>query len=377
MGCCAKKKPDQLIEKNNTQEENKETSELVTVKLSYQDFEPLKLIGTGSFGKVLLVKYNSNNNLYAMKVLNKSQIKLKKQEENTKNERDLMVKLNNPFILSIKFAFQDESKLYIVSEFLQGGDLFYHLHHSTINLTEEVAKFYIIELILGLEFLHQNNVIFRDLKPENILLDSEGHIRISDFGLSKILENSRDKAYTLCGTLKYLAPEILKNKGYEKSVDWWSLGCIFYEMLMGHLPFKINGNVIDPEVFEEKIKFNDNMNPLLVDLISQLLAVNPKKRIGYGDSDAKKIKEHQYFIDVDWNKYLNKEIEPPFVPKLDGDMDLRYFDKSFTDEPVNSDRATIMSGSNRTSEYNGFTYMAQSIGKDIMEIAKNDEEQNL
>ena len=286
MGCCAKKKPEQLIEKNNTQEENKESSELVTVKLSYQDFEPLKLIGTGSFGKVLLVKYNSNNNLYAMKVLNKSQIKLKKQEENTKNERDLMVKLNNPFILSIKFAFQDESKLYIVSEFLQGGDLFYHLHHSTINLTEEVAKFYIIELILGLEFLHQNNVIFRDLKPENILLDSEGHIRISDFGLSKILENSRDKAYTLCGTLKYLAPEILKNKGYEKSVDWWSLGCIFYEMLMGHLPFKINGNVIDPEVFEEKIKFNDNMNPLLVDLISQLLAVNPKKRIGYGDSDA-------------------------------------------------------------------------------------------
>ena len=377
MGCCAKKKPEQLIEKNNTQDENKESSELVTVKLSYQDFEPLKLIGTGSFGKVLLVKYNSNNNLYAMKVLNKSQIKLKKQEENTKNERDLMVKLNNPFILSIKFAFQDESKLYIVSEFLQGGDLFYHLHHSTINLTEEVAKFYIIELILGLEFLHQNNVIFRDLKPENILLDSEGHIRISDFGLSKILENSRDKAYTLCGTLKYLAPEILKNKGYEKSVDWWSLGCIFYEMLMGHLPFKINGNVIDPEVFEEKIKFNDNMNPLLVDLISQLLAVNPKKRIGYGDSDAKKIKEHQYFSDVDWNKYLNKEIEPPFVPKLDGDMDLRYFDKSFTDEPVNSDRATIMSGSNRTSEYNGFTYMAQSIGKDIVEIAKNDEEQNL
>ena len=376
MGCCAKKKPEQLIEKNNTQEENKETSELVTLKLSYQDFEPLKLIGTGSFGKVLLVKYNSNNNLYAMKVLNKSQIKLKKQEENTKNERDLMVKLNNPFILSIKFAFQDESKLYIVSEFLQGGDLFYHLHHSTINLTEEVAKFYIIELILGLEFLHQNNVIFRDLKPENILLDSEGHIRISDFGLSKILENSRDKAYTLCGTLKYLAPEILKNKGYEKSVDWWSLGCIFYEMLMGHLPFKINGNVIDPEVFEEKIKFNDNMNPLLVDLISQLLSVNPKKRIGYGDSDAKKIKEHQYFSDVDWNKYLNKEIEPPFVPKLDGDMDLRYFDKSFTDEPVNSDRATIMSGSNRTSEYNGFTYMAQSIGKDIVEIAKNDEEQN-
>ena len=377
MGCCEKKKPQQLIEKNDSNEENKESSELVTVKLSSHDFEPLKLIGTGSFGKVLLVRYNHNNNLYAMKILSKAQIKLKKQEEHSKNERDLMVKLNNPFIVSIKFAFQDESKLYIVSEFLQGGDLFYHLHHSTINLTEEVAKFYIIELILGLEFLHQNNVIFRDLKPENILLDSEGHLRISDFGLSKILENPRDKAYTLCGTLKYLAPEILKNKGYEKSVDWWSLGVIFYEMLMGYLPFKIKGNVIDPEVFQEKIKFNENMNPLLVDLISQLLAINPKKRIGYGESDAKKIKEHPYFSDVDWKKYLNKEIEPPFVPKLDGDLDLRYFDKSFTDEPVNSNRSTIMSRSNGTSEYNGFTYMAQSIGKDIIEIAKNDEEQNL
>ena len=374
MGCCQKKKSDQLIEKNQPQKENKESSELVTVKLSHFDFEPLKLIGTGSFGRVLLVKYNSNNNLYAMKELNKAQIKLKKQEEHSKNERDLMVKLNHPFIVSIKFAFQDESKLYIVSEFLQGGDLFYHLHHSTINFTEEVSKFYMIELILGLEFLHQNNVIFRDLKPENIILDSEGHIRISDFGLSKILENPRDKAYTLCGTLKYLAPEILKNKGYDKSVDWWSLGCIFYEMLMGCLPFKIKGNQIDPEVFEEKLQFKENMNPLLVDLISQLLSVNPKKRIGYGDSDAKKIKEHQYFSDVDWNKYLNKEIEPPFVPKLNGDFDLRYFNNQFTDELLNSNRTTIMSRSNRTSEYNGFTYMAQSIGKDIIEMAKNDEE---
>ena len=212
------------------------------------------------------------------------------------------------------------------------------------------------------------------VKPENIILDSEGHIRISDFGLSKILENPRDKAYTLCGTLKYLAPEILKNKGYDKSVDWWSLGCIFYEMLMGCLPFKIKGNQIDPEVFEEKLQFKENMNPLLVDLISQLLNTNPKKRLGYGEADAKKIKEHPYFNDVDWKKYFNKEIEPPFVPKLNGDFDLRYFDNQFTDELLNSNRTTIMSRSNRTSEYNGFTYMAQSIGKDIIEMAKNDEE---
>lgn len=374
MGCCQKKKTERLLDKNAQENKNNEKAELITVKTSYSDFEPLKLIGTGAFGKVLLVRFISTNKLYAMKVLSKSQLKLSKQEEHSKNERNLMVKLNNPFILNIKFAFQDESKLYIVSEFLQGGDFFYHIHHSTINMTESTVKFYIIELILGLEFLHKNNVIFRDLKPENILLDSEGHLRISDFGLSKLLENPKDKAYTLCGTLKYIAPEIIKNKGYDKSVDWWSLGCIYYEMLTGKVPFKVKGNLINPAVFEEKINFNEINNPQIVDLISKLLTIDPKKRLGYGETDAKQIKEHKYFSDVEWEKYLKKEIEPPFLPNFEGELDLKYFDKMFTDEPVNSNRTTIMSRSNGTSEYNGFTYQAQSIGKEIIEIAKGDEE---
>ena len=165
------------------------------IKLSYNDFEPLKLLGTGSFGRVLLVRFKSNNTLYAMKILRKDQIKLKHQEEHTKTERDLMVKINNPFVVNIKFAFQDDSKLYIVSDFMQGGDMFYHLH-SQKKFEEERAKFYTIELILGLEFLHKNNMIYRDLKPENILMDSNGHIKISDFGLSKILDKPNGKAFT-------------------------------------------------------------------------------------------------------------------------------------------------------------------------------------
>ena len=376
MGCCEKKKPEQLLDKN-TQNEKKEISELTNKKISYLDFEPLKLIGTGSLGRVILVRYNYNNNIYAMKELSKAKIKLNKQEEHSKAERDLMVKLNSPFTVNIKFAFQDESKLYIVSEFLQGGDMFYHIHHSTIHLTEETVKFYIIEIILGIEFLHSNNVIYRDLKPENILMDSEGHIKLSDFGLSKLLENPKDKAYTLCGTLQYLAPEIIKNKGYDKSVDWWSLGCVYYEMLTGKVPFKVKANLINQNIFEEKINFEEISNPILVNLISQLLSVNPKKRLGYGEYDAKKIKEHQYFNDVDWNKYLNKEIEPPFLPKLEGELDVRYFDKSFTDEPINSNRSTINSRSNGTSEYTGFTYMTQSVGKDMVEGVKNEEEQDV
>ena len=150
---------------------------------------------------------------------------------------------------------------------------------------------------------------------------------------------------------------------------------IVYQMLMGKMPFSIKNDKINPEVFETKLKFNDDINPLAINLITQLLATNPKKRIGYGELDAKKIKEHNYFSDVDWNKYLNKEIEPPFIPKLEGEIDLRYFDKMFTDEPIDSNRSTINSRSNRATEYNGFTYMTQSIEKDIIETAKNDEEQ--
>ena len=295
MGCCQKKKQEQLIEKNENTEmekknENNESTQKVqeVIKVTYNDFEPLKLLGTGSFGRVLLVRYNNNNMLYAMKILSKKQIKIKHQEEHTKTERDLMVKINCPFIVNIKFAFQDDTKLYIVSDFMQGGDMFYHIH-SNKKFEENRAKFYAIELILGLEFLHINNMIYRDLKPENLLMDSKGHLKISDFGLSKILDSPDEKAYTLCGTPQYLAPEILKNKGYDKSVDWWSLGCFIYEMLTGFLPFYIpKGNKINPIVFEEPLRFPPNINPVAINLISQLLNTNPKKDSDMGKKMLKK-----------------------------------------------------------------------------------------
>ena len=366
MGCCSKKKPEQLIDKNSSNEMQSDFNSLL--KVTYKDFQPLKLLGTGSFGRVLLVKFLLNNTLYAMKILNKNQIKLKHQEEHTKTERDLMVKINSPFIVNIKFAFQDDSQLYIVSDFMQGGDMFYHLHFNK-QFDEERAKFYIIELILGLEFLHQNNMIYRDLKPENILMDSKGHLKISDFGLSKILESPEEKAYTLCGTPQYLAPEILKNKGYDKTVDWWSLGCFLYEMLTGYLPFYIpKGNKINPKIYEEPLRFPPNVNPDAINLICQLLNVNPKKRLGYGEEDASKIKSHPYFEGIDWEKYLNKEIEPPFVPELNDEMDLKYFDKMFTDEPLDSNRPTVYSKPREHTVYNNFTFMTNS----MQNMIKND-----
>ena len=372
MGCCHKKKQEQLIDKSANKEMETQagggelSSNQENIKLSYNDFEPLKLLGTGSFGRVLLVRFKSNNTLYAMKILRKDQIKLKHQEEHTKTERDLMVKINNPFVVNIKFAFQDDSKLYIVSDFMQGGDMFYHLH-SQKKFEEERAKFYTIELILGLEFLHKNNMIYRDLKPENILMDSNGHIKISDFGLSKILDKPNGKAFTLCGTPQYLAPEIIKNKGYDKTVDWWSLGCFLYEMLTGYLPFYIpKGNKINPKIYEEPLRFPPDVNPIAINLINQLLTVNPKKRLGYGDEGATKIKHHDFFKGVDWNKQWNKEVEPPFLPEFDNEEDLRYFDKMFTDEPVNNSRPTVYSRSRDFSVYKGFTFVTNSVQKDLI-----------
>ena len=372
MGCCHKKKQEQLIDKSANKEMETQagggelSSNQENIKLSYIDFEPLKLLGTGSFGRVLLVRFKSNNTLYAMKILRKDQIKLKHQEEHTKTERDLMVKINNPFVVNIKFAFQDDSKLYIVSDFMQGGDMFYHLH-SQKKFEEERAKFYTIELILGLEFLHKNNMIYRDLKPENILMDSNGHIKISDFGLSKILDKPNGKAFTLCGTPQYLAPEIIKNKGYDKTVDWWSLGCFLYEMLTGYLPFYIpKGNKINPKTYEEPLRFPPDVNPIAINLINQLLTVNPKKRLGYGDEGATKIKHHDFFKGVDWNKYWNKEVEPPFLPEFDNEEDLRYFDKMFTDEPVNNSRPTVYSRSRDFSVYKGFTFVTNSVQIDLI-----------
>jgi serine/threonine protein kinase len=207
-------------------------------------------------------------------------------------------------------------------------------------------------------------------------MDSNGHLKISDFGLSKILESSDDKAYTLCGTPQYLAPEILKNKGYDKSVDWWSLGCFLYEMLTGYLPFYIpKGNKINPKVFEEPLRFPPDVNQVAINLISQLLNVNPKKRLGSGEEDAQKIKSHPYFKGIDWEKYANKEIEAPFKPELDDEMDLRYFDKMFTDEPVDSNRPTVYSRPREHSVYKDFTYVTNSVQKDMMKTETLEEKE--
>ena len=398
MGCCEKKKSEQLLNNNpneskinissieskldNSQDKEKNKEELdsehTNIKLKYDDFELIKLLGRGSFGEVVLVRLKANKKIYAMKILNKSLLKLKKQQLHTKTERDLMVKVNCPFIVNIKSAFQDSLKLYIVSEFMQGGDMFFHMHDGKIVVfNDEKTKFYIMELVLALECLHKNNMVYRDLKPENILLDDKGHVKLTDFGLSKILEAEEDKAFTICGTPQYLAPEIITKKGYDKAVDWWSLGCVMYEMLTGKIPYAIRRGIkLNIRIYEQKVVYPSNMNKDAISFIKQLLVINPNERLGSGQNGSENVKNHPYFKGVNWEDVWDKKIKPPFIPKLKNDTDLKYFDSIFTEEPLNNPqrKITIRDRDREPSnEYNGFSYVTGSVSNELIYLAKNEE----
>ena len=343
-------------------------------KFSEKDFTKIKLIGKGSYGNVYLVRYNKNNQIYAMKVYIKSDLREKNQENNTKSERNLMTQINFPFIVSVKFAFQTESKLFLVQEFIQGGDLFYHIHSGS-KFSNERTKFYIIEIILAIEFLHNNNMIYRDLKPENILIGIDGHIKLTDFGLSKMVDSLEDKSYTVCGTLQYIAPEIIKGEGYNNSVDWWSLGIIIFEMFTGKLPFKFKYDAqYSLDIYKKKIIYPSWIEENAKDLIANLLSIDPNKRLGNGINGADNIKKHPFFNNVDWDKALKKQLKPPFIPKVEDETDIKYFEKSLTESPIFSDNSEILMASEENEdddEYGGFTFVAESF-KELKDIKKED-----
>ena len=373
MGSCCKKREDTETSAINELVDPQNDNPL-GLKLTFSDFEKLKVLGKGSFGEVLLVKLKANNKYYAMKILTKKQVKLRHQEVHTKAERDLMVKINCPFIVNIKFAFQDNAKLYIITEFMQGGEMFFHLHKEK-RFSNEKTRFYIIEIILAIEFLHKNKMLYRDLKPENIMVDSNGHIKLTDFGLSKMVKKTKEKAFTICGTPQYLAPEILSDEGYDNSVDWWSLGCVMYEMLVGKAPFRIpKGSYLSADLYRKKITIPEYVTEEAKELISQLLVPNPRKRLGYGEDGAQKIKEHRYFEGINWDDAWNKKLTPPFIPVLKSETDLSYFDKMFTDEKIEGSKVTDVPSSIAGSEYKGFTYVTNSVSTELMDMKKTEEQ---
>jgi len=307
----------------------------------------VKVIGTGGFSTVYLVRKQGTNKYYAMKVIREGDMKQKNMEQ----EIRIMARINNPFLVKLYVSFKTQKYLYFVMDFVNGGGLYYYLEKEN-SLDEERARFYTAEIICGLEYLHSRGIVYRDLKPENILVNHQGHIVLSDFGLSKTgLLGEEARTNTRCGTPYYVAPEIVLGEEYTKAVDFWSLGVVLYEMLFGTPPFfsedameiykKIvtNDYSIDSEAVSEDCQ----------DFIVQLLGEDPKQRL----SDIADIKRHPFFSIFDWEKLKRQEVTPPYVPKVYGPEDTTFFDADILSSPIEHDDTEV-------SEYSDWTLSMQN-----------------
>ena len=340
-------------------------------KASPSQFELLKVLGQGSYGKVFLVKKiigNDKGCLYAMKVLKKATLKVRDRQR-TKTERDILTEVEHPFIVKLHYAFQTEGKLYLVLDFMRGGDLYNRLSKEQCwKLKEADVRFYVAELVLALDHLHNLGVIYRDLKPENLLLDSDGHIALTDFGLSKENFNHR-RSYSVCGTWEYMAPEVLCGKGYDYSVDWWSLGVLMYEMLVGVCPFEgENKKETMAKVMKSTIEYPDSLSSESISLLQGLLKRNPVKRFGSMDGwKAEEIKRHVFFDSINWSDLYQKTITPPFKPTIIPDDIVSNFESTFTSKaPLNSP-GTPPSATAHVL-FRGFSYVAPSLQEEMNEV---------
>ncbi|KAI5813861.1 ribosomal protein S6 kinase [Pyronema omphalodes] len=341
-----------------------------------EDFEVLRLIGKGTFGQVYQVRKRDTDRIYAMKVLSKKVIVQKKEVAHTLGERNILVRTattDSPFIVGLKFSFQTPTDLYLVTDYMSGGELFWHLQKEG-RFKEDRAKFYIAELILALEHLHNHDIVYRDLKPENILLDANGHIALCDFGLSKANLAANATTNTFCGTTEYLAPEVLlDDQGYTKMVDFWSLGVLVFEMCCGWSPFYAEDTQqMYKNIAFGKVRFpRDALSLEGRNFVKGLLNRNPKHRLG-ATYDAKELREHPFFADIDWAELQKKNVVPPFKPKLSSETDTSNFDPEFTNAPMtgslNARAAAIASqmpnstplSPGMQANFRGFTFVDES-----------------
>lgn len=282
-------------------------------KYALSDFDIQRTLGTGSFGRVHLVRSVHNNRFYAMKVLRKAQVVKMKQVAHTNDERRILKKVNFPFFIRLWGTFQDSNNLFMVMEYIEGGELFSLLRKSR-RFPSPVAKFYASEVVLALEYLHNQDILYRDLKPENILLDKNGHIKITDFGFSKEVP---DVTWTLCGTPDYIAPEVVASKPYNKSVDWWSLGVLIFEMLTGYTPFYSQTHMKTYEkILRCEVQYPSYLSATVVNLLQSLITKNLSQRLGNLSGGAADIKAHPWFAEVVWEKLLTRSIETPYEPPI-------------------------------------------------------------
>ena len=341
----------------------------------------------------MLVRHKRDNAVYAMKMLRKEHVVKRNQVEHTKTERNVLETVSHPFIVNMIYAFQTPKKLYFILEYCPGGELFFHLSRAS-RFSEGRCRFYAQEILLAIEYLHAHDIVYRDLKPENVLLDAEGHVKLTDFGLSKEGISDNSSAKSICGTPEYLAPEILERHGHGKAVDWYSLGALIYEMLTGLPPYYTK----DREKLFERIRKAELQFPSYVSttarsLLEGLLCKDPSRRLGSGPGDSEEVKTHPFFLGTDWISVYDRQSVPPFKPNVTSMTDVKYFDKEFIDMPtVNSletpgtlpaapaaPSTTEQLPSNAVGvHFEGFTYVPKSeLVADHHELQDEEDEDNI
>ncbi|XP_067253975.1 ribosomal protein S6 kinase beta-1 [Chanodichthys erythropterus] len=342
-----------------------------TEQIRPECFELLRVLGKGGYGKVFQVRKvtgPTSGKIFAMKVLKKAMImRNAKDTAHTKAERSILEEVKHPFIVDLMYAFQTGGKLYLILEYLSGGELFMQLEREGIFL-EDTACFYLAEISMALGHLHQKGIIYRDLKPENIMLNKNGHVKLTDFGLCKESIHDGIVTHTFCGTIEYMAPEILMRSGHNRAVDWWSLGALMYDMLTGAPPFTAENR---KKTIDKILKCKLNLPPYLTqearDLLKKLLKRNASIRMGAGPRDALDVQAHSFFRHINWDDLLACKVEPPFKPFLQSADDVSQFDSKFTSQtPVDSpDDSTLSESANQV--FLGFTYIAPSVLENIKE----------
>ncbi|GAB4856225.1 Serine/threonine-protein kinase AtPK2/AtPK19 [Ancistrocladus abbreviatus] len=302
-------------------------------KVGLEEFEVMKVVGQGAFGKVFQVKKKGTSEIFAMKVMRKDNIMEHNHAEYMKAERDILTKIDHPFIVHLRYSFQTKYRLYLVLDFVNGGHLFFQLYNHGL-FREDLARIYAAEIVSAVSHLHANGIMHRDLKPENILLDADGHVVLTDFGLAKQFQEN-ERSNSMCGTVEYMAPEIVMGKGHDKAADWWSVGVLIFEMLTGKPPF-VGGNrdKVQQKVIKDKIKLPAFLSSEAHSILKGLLQKDPSKRLGSGSTGSEEIKRHKWFRPVNWKKLEAREIQPSFRPEVAGKHCIANFEKRWTDMPV-------------------------------------------
>uniref|UniRef100_A0A8C0JRH5 protein kinase C n=1 Tax=Canis lupus dingo TaxID=286419 RepID=A0A8C0JRH5_CANLU len=337
--------------------------------LGLQDFDLLRVIGRGSYAKVLLVRLKKTDRIYAMKVVKKELVNDDEDIDWVQTEKHVFEQASNhPFLVGLHSCFQTESRLFFVIEYVNGGDLMFHMQRQR-KLPEEHARFYSAEISLALNYLHERGIIYRDLKLDNVLLDSEGHIKLTDYGMCKEGLRPGDTTSTFCGTPNYIAPEILRGEDYGFSVDWWALGVLMFEMMAGRSPFDIVGSSDNPDqntedylfqvILEKQIRIPRSLSVKAASVLKSFLNKDPKERLGcHPQTGFADIQGHPFFRNVDWDMMEQKQVVPPFKPNISGEFGLDNFDSQFTNEPVQltPDDDDIVRKIDQ-SEFEGFEYI--------------------